>query len=243
MKLHSGIGASLRSLAHLLVPRSCVVCGRVMVEGEHLVCTACRWHMPLTGMWEEPENPLREKLYGMFMAEQACALFYYQKKSGYDHLIHKFKYSGKASLAYALGKWLGEEMKRSGLYDDIDLILPVPLHPFRKIRRGYNQSEYLARGIARTLKKPVSTSNLIRKVHNPSQTRHSSLDRWDNVEGIFGLRRPEELQHRHVLLVDDVLTTGATLDSCARTIREKAGECRISVATLAVSAKDIHTSF
>ena len=239
MKLPSGIRSWLQSLGHLFIPRSCVVCGRVLVEGEHLVCTACRWHMPLTGSWNEPENPIREKLYGMFMAERASALFYYQKRSGYDHLVHKFKYNGKAALAYALGRWLGEELKRSGLYGDIDIVVPVPLHPFRRIRRGYNQSEQLARGIARVLKKPLSTANLVRTVHNPSQTRQSSADRWDNVAGIFALRRPEKLKNKHILLVDDVLTTGATLDSCAQAIREGVGECRISVAALAVSAKDI----
>lgn len=239
MKFDWGIRSSLRSLGHLFLPRACVVCGRVLVDGEHLVCTACRWHMPLTNTWNDPENPIREKLYGMFMAEQACALFYYQKKSGYDNLVHKFKYSGKAALASALGQWLGKEMHNSGLYDDVELILPVPLHLYRKFSRGYNQSEFLARGIGRSLKKPVCTSNLIRKVYNTSQTRHSSTDRWENVAGIFALRHPEELTGRHILLVDDVLTTGATLDSCAQTIREQAGECRLSVATLAVSSKDI----
>jgi ComF family protein len=211
----------------------------VLVEGEYLLCTSCRWNMPLTGSWESRDNPIREKLHELFLAEQACALFHYQKKSGYDLLIHRFKYSGKAALSYALGRWLGEEMKRAGLYADVDLIVPVPLHPLRKLKRGYNQSEQVARGIGRALGKPVSTANLVRNVHNRSQTKHDGADRWGNVAGIFGVRRPEAFSEQHLLLVDDVLTTGATLDSCAGVIREAAGECRISVAALAVSSKDI----
>jgi ComF family protein len=229
----------LQSLSHLFIPRECAVCGRVLVEGEYLFCTACRWNMPLTNTWNASDNPIREKLHTLFMAEQASALFYYQKRSGYDNLVHRFKYSGKASLAYALGRWFGRELRQSGLYGDVDLIVPVPLHPLRRMKRGYNQSECVARGIGKSLGKPVTTSNLIRKVHNRSQTRHDSADRWENVAGIFAVRDPEAFRGKHILLVDDVLTTGATLDSCAETIRTTAGACRISVTALAASPKDI----
>jgi ComF family protein len=236
------LASSVRSLLHLFVPRGCAVCGRIMVEGEYLVCTACRWNMPLTNTCADPANPIRERLHALFMAEQACSLFYYQKGSGYDQLIHRFKYQGKAALSEALGRWLGEEMKRSGLYNDVDVILPVPLHPLRRIKRGYNQSEAIARGIGRVLKKPVRTGHLTRKVHNPSQTHRQSADRWENVAGIFGLRAPHRLAGKHLLLVDDVLTTGATLESCAETIRHVLPNCRISAVTLAASSKDIFGS-
>lgn len=231
--------SSIRSLGHLFVPRGCVVCRRILVEGEYLVCTACRWNMPLTNTCGDAHNPIREKLHAMFMAEQACSLFYYQKGSGYDNLIHRFKYQGKSALSFALGKWLGEELKRSGLYGEIDIILPVPLHPLRLVKRGYNQSEALARGIGSVLKKKVDAGQLVRKVHNPSQTHRDSTDRWENVAGIFGVRRPERLAGKHILLVDDVLTTGATLESCADTLRQAVPGCRISAVTLAVSSKDI----
>ena len=230
-----------RSLWHLFVPRSCAVCGRVLVEGEHLVCTACRWEMPLTDTCADPHNHIREKLHAMFMAEQACSMFFYRKGSGYDRLIHRFKYQGKAALSTALGRWFGEELRRSGLYGDVDLILPVPLHPLRRIKRGYNQSEALARGIGSALKKKVCTGHLVRRVHNPSQTHRDSADRWENVVGIFGVRHPEHLAGKHLLLVDDVLTTGATLESCADTLRKALPDCRLSVVTLAVSPKEFGT--
>ena len=165
-------------------------------------------------------------------------MFFYRKGSGYEQLIHRFKYQGKAALSTALGHWFGEELRRSGLYGDIDLILPVPLHPLRRIKRGYNQSEALARGIGAVLHKKVSAGHLVRRVHNPSQTHRDSTDRWENVAGIFGIRRPERLHGKHLLLVDDVLTTGATLESCADTIRKAVPECRLSAVTLSVSPRD-----
>lgn len=238
MTIRSEARSLLHSLAHLFVPRGCIVCSRILLEGEHLVCTECRWEMPMTHTWNERHNPIREKLHSLFMAEQGCALFYYQKKSGYDDLIHRFKYGGKASLSLALGRWFGEELKHSGWYEEIDIILPVPLHPFRKIKRGYNQSEYIARGIGKSLDKKVRTNNLIRKRHNRSQTHHRSTERWDNVAGIFGVRKPGNLSGKHILLVDDVLTTGATLESCAEALRTEVQDIRISAVTLAASPKD-----
>ncbi len=227
-----------RSLWHLFVPRACAVCGRILVDGEYLVCTACRWEMPLTGMCADPNNPIREKLHAMFMAEQGCAMFFYRKGSGYDQLIHRFKYQGKAALSTAMGRWFGEELRHSGLYSEVDLILPVPLHPLRLVKRGYNQSEALARGIGRALKKKVRTGCLVRRTHHVSQTHRNSADRWENVAGIFGIRRPERLAGKHILLVDDVMTTGATLESCADTLRRAVPDCRISAVTLAVSPKE-----
>ncbi|MCD8186082.1 MAG: ComF family protein [Rikenellaceae bacterium] len=238
MRVRKNIRTHLLSLFHLFIPQLCVVCGWLLVEGEQFICTACRWHMPLTYTWTKPENPIRGKMYALFMAEQACALFFYEKHTGYADLVHRFKYNGKPALAHALGTWLGQEMKLSGYYDDIDLILPVPLHPLRRLKRGYNQSEHLSRGIARALGKPVSTGNLVRTVHNRSQTLHDSTDRWENVSGIFVLRDPKKVENKHILLVDDVLTTGATLDSCAEAIRAKTNLCRISVAVLTASARD-----
>lgn len=239
MNLGSSLLSPLRALLHLFVPRCCAVCGGTLVEGEHLLCTACRWGMPLTGSAGDPENPVRQKMHALIGAEQAASLFYYQKRSGYDAMIYRFKYHGQAALSYALGRWLGSELKRSGLYDDVEAIVPVPLHPLRLIRRGYNQSELLARGIGSVLGVPVRAGALVRKVHNRSQTHRPGTDRWENVEGIFAVRAPRRLAGRHLLLVDDVLTTGATLSACAEAIRACAAGCRLSVATLAVSPKDI----
>ena len=137
--------------------------------------------------------------------------------------------------AYNLGLWFGAELKDSGLYDDIDLILPVPLHPMKILSRGYNQSTYLAEGIAKQLGKPVDNRSVRRLRNNPAQARKKSHDRWLNTEELFGVRYPERLRAKHILVVDDVLTTGATISSCIAAIKEAAPDCRISVATLSVS--------
>lgn len=239
MRLLLAVKESLLSFVHLFIPRYCAVCGKILADGEHLVCTSCRWNMPLTYSWKEEDNPVWRKLNGIIPVYRAASFYYYQKRSGYDQLIYDLKYRGHSSLCYVMGKWFGEELKRSGYYDDIDLIVPVPLHPFRLMTRGYNQSEYFARGISAVLNVPVSRNNLVRKAYNRSQTHHSRLERWRNVEGIFDLRFPARFTSRHLLLVDDVLTTGATIESCVAAIRAKVGECRISVATLATSSKDV----
>lgn len=238
MKISSGWKRWGSSLVHLFIPQCCAVCGKVMVDGEHLLCTSCRWNMPLTYYWNETDNPVWQKLNGIMGIYRASSLFYYRKQSGYDTMIYRFKYKGSGSLSLTLGRWFGEELKRSGHYTDIDLVLPVPLHPLRLLKRGYNQSELLARGIGRSLGVRVSTRHLKRTIHNRSQTHHNPKERWENVKGIFSVRSADRLTGKHILLVDDVLTTGATLESCVEAIRSEVGECRISVVTIATASKD-----
>ena len=135
---------------------------------------------------------------------------------------------------------MGDALHESGLYDSVDAVVPVPLHSMRRLRRGYNQAEYPAEGIACGLGKPLCTGNVVRSRHNRSQASTRVRDeRWDNVKNIFSVRHPEALDGRHILLVDDVLTTGATLISCAETILHACPSCRISVSTLAVSAHEL----
>ena len=228
-----------KDLFRLFVPPCCPVCGRVLEEGERFLCTACRWEMPLTGWWKTQENPMQERLSDFFPVCRASAFFYYQKGSGYDRLIHRFKYEGKASLSRAFGEWFGEELRRSEYYADVDLIVPVPLHPYRFLKRGYNQAEIFAFGLGKKLKAKVCRGNLVRKTHNPTQTRRGEKERWENVDGIFAVRNPDRFRNRHLLLVDDVITTGATLVSCAETLLSRVENCRISAVTLAVSSRHV----
>lgn len=194
--------------------------------------------MPVTGYSGLKENPAWEKI-KIAGVENASAMFFYNKGSGYDEIIHTFKYKGRSSAAYQLGKWFGQDLKESFLYSDIDLVVPVPLHPLRLISRGYNQSAYISRGIAKILGCRLSTSNLVRVKYNRSQTEYSKKERWVNVEGIFNIINPSIFENKHILLVDDVLTTGATLEECIETIKKKVDNCRISVAVLAVTPHDI----
>ena len=199
------------------------------------------WEIPLTGFWQSRENPVFVKLRDLWpmpqhQLGQASAFFFFVHQSSFRDVIHRFKYRGGWGLAYSMGVWFGAELAKSGLYDDVEVIVPVPLHPRRLLKRGYNQAEYLARGIARSLGKPVVTGAVVRSRYNKSQTTRDRQGRWDNVRGIFTLRRPSLLANRHILLVDDVLTTGATLISCSEAILSASPpSTKISTVTLATT--------
>lgn len=229
---------TVRGVGRLLFPVRCPVCGGKMPPGSRVVCTRCRYAVPLTGFCYATYNPLWERLSALVPVEQASAFLYFIPGSGWRELIHRFKYDGAWCLARDMGVWYGHCLADSGLYDTVDRIVPVPLHWRKRLRRGYNQAEYLAEGIARALRAEVDRHSVRRIRNNPAQALHRHAERWDNVEGIFAVRCPERLAGHHLLLVDDVLTTGATLLSCAETILRAAPDCRLSVAVLAVPQRE-----
>ncbi len=192
----------------------------------------------MTNFAEQPENPMKERLSALVPIEQASALFYFIADSDWRRTVHDFKYYGRWSHARNLGVWFGHILRNSGNYDNIDVIVPVPLHPRKHLKRGYNQSDFIADGIASVLGVKVAHRALIRRVNNESQTRHSRNERWGNVEGIFEVRKARKLSGLHVLLVDDVFTTGATIASCCDAILAACHDVKISVATLSVSQKE-----
>lgn len=224
----------------LFYPERCAACGHSLPEGARLLCPHCRWDMPLTGYAAQHDNPVARKFWGLLPLEQASSMLFFTPGSGYRSMIHDLKYRGQWLSAYRLGRWLGAGLRESPLYGGIDAVVPVPLHWRRLLRRGYNQSEYLARGIAAATGWDAECRSVVRRRYNRSQTRtREREERWENVRDIFAVRRPERLQDRHLLLVDDMLTTGATIVSCAGAILEAVPSCRISVATLAVSAREL----
>lgn len=229
----------LSDLRALLFPPVCPVCGKAMDEGARTVCTACRAAIPLTRFWEEFDNPMTQRLWGLVPVVHASALFFFVSSGGWRKLIHGFKYHGAWRVAREMGRWYGSYLADSGLYSDVDVVVPVPLHFRKRLKRGYNQSEYLAEGIAAELGVPVDRRSVLRCRNNPSQALSRKSDRWGNVEGVFGVRRPERLAGRHILLVDDVFTTGATVVACAETILQHAAGSRISIAALAVSKHEL----
>ncbi len=233
------IRSDLDALLRLFFPDVCPACSSPKEEGAGVVCTACRWEIPLTGYGTQVDNPVARKFWGHLPVAQAGSFLFFSESGRFRNLIHGFKYRGGWRLALQMGEWYGAAMAAGGLYDDVDVVMAVPLHLRRRLSRGYNQSEYLAEGIARALHKPVDFGTLRRRVNNPSQTHASVTERWENVEGIFSVRHPESLDGKHILLVDDVLTTGATLISCAEAILAVAPDARISIATLAVSKKSL----
>lgn len=224
------------ALLRLVYPAVCPVCGEALVSGERAICVRCRWDMPLTDYWMEENNYacelLRESVPGL---HHASALFFFRHESRYRDMIHTLKYSGRRDIATALGEMYGRELRESSLYDDATVLVPVPLHWTKRIRRGYNQAEEICRGMSRSMGIPMDFSSLrrVRRTRTQALNRDHG-QRMRNVKGAFRLVRPGKLGGQHIILVDDVLTTGATITACADAILCLLPQARISVATLAV---------
>lgn len=221
-------------LTELLFPRLCVVCGDKLIEQEQWICLHCLHHIPRTNFHLEPENPVAQLFYGRVTIEHATAFFYFSKGSKYQSLLHNLKYKGMKELGTEIGKQFGIDLLKSESFASVDVICPVPLHPLKEKKRGYNQSWWIASGIAQQMQKQLSDDNLKRITATETQTRKARFERWQNVEGIFELADPQAFSGKHILLVDDVVTTGSTLEACAQAIISKT-DARVSIATLATA--------
>ena len=236
MSIFYDIATALHDVASLVMPRTCLACGRVLMEGESGLCLACRYNIPLTGFDKRENSPIKRLFENVIPVEEATAMYWFVKGTEWQSLIHNFKYYGRWYFAQKMGEWLGEELCDSGRFEGVDLIVPIPLHPRRRLMRGYNQSEQLALGVGRKMGVECDFRSVCRVHYNDSQTSKYHYERWGNVNDIFAVRRAERLRGKHILLIDDVLTTGATISSCASAIVKACeGDVRISVATLAVS--------
>lgn len=233
----SMLGNTIASLRTLIFGHRCLICGESISDESLSICNRCRLDIPLTNYITQENNPVKERFDGLVAVERASAMYFYVSSSRWQELIHRFKYSGKWQLAYAMGRWYGALLKESGLYDDVDVIVPVPLHPLKILKRGYNQSRYIADGMAKQMSVNVDARSVRRVRNNPSQASRSASDRWENVEALFGVRSVEALRGKHILLVDDVLTTGATITSCIKAIQDTVSDCKISVAALSTTIR------
>jgi ComF family protein len=222
------------SFFNILFPRSCVVCGGGLVKGEEFICTMCNSRMPRTNYHLQADNEVEQRFWGKVEIERATSYFFYTKGSDYRHILFNLKYHGYKELGEVMGRYIARELLDSDFFQGIDLIIPVPLHPQKKKVRGYNQSEWIALGLSRASGIPMDLSSLIRVVDNNTQTRKSVFDRWENVKDVFQVSSPENLEGKHILLVDDVLTTGATLLSCA-SVLTASSHIKVSIVTLAVA--------
>ena len=228
----------LSDIASLFAPPVCPVCGRLLFDGERTFCVHCMAEMPLTGYAAKADNPLFRRFWGIVPIERASALIYYVKGSGWQRAVHDFKYRSAWRIAKDCGALMADDLLESNLFYDIDIAVPVPLHPTKLLRRGYNQSAYLAEGLAEVYECALSTRNLVRVSNHANQAQRSYLERWQNVSGIFKVRHPEEFEGKHLLLIDDVFTTGATIMACAEAILKACPTARISVATFAAARND-----
>lgn len=221
-------------LTELIFPNLCVTCGDKLIEQEQWICLHCLHHIPRTNFHLEPENPVAQLFYGRVRIEHATAFFHFSKGSKYQSLLHNLKYKGMKELGAEIGKQFGIDLLQSESFDSVDVICPVPLHPLKEKKRGYNQSWWIASGIAQQMQKQLSDDNLKRITATETQTRKARFERWQNVEGIFELTDPEAFSGKHILLIDDVVTTGSTLEACAQAIISKT-DAKVSIATLATA--------
>lgn len=215
----------------LLFPRICHACGRHLLRNENLICTACYVSIPRTGFHLANDNPVARLFWGRCVVERAAAFSYYTRGSRIRRLIHRLKYSGFSELGYELGRIYGSSLKDSTFLRGIDLIVPVPLHPARERMRGFNQSLLIARGLSDSAGIALETTALVRAAVSSTQTRRSRYDRWTNVEGIFRVTCETAIEGKHLLLVDDVITTGSTIEACVNELRKSKGT-RVSVVAL-----------
>lgn len=223
----------LGSLFALFFPRYCAVCGTTITRTETLLCTRCDLHMPRTNYHLQPDNNLEKHLWGRLTPERATAWFFYSKGSPYTNLLHQLKYEDQREMGRLMGRRLATEILASGFFTGIDLLIPVPLHPKRMRQRGYNQSEWIARGIADITGIAIDNALLVRQVNTETQTRKTRFGRSVSMEGVFAPAPHYTCQATHVLLIDDVITTGATIIACAEALL-KANSVKVSV--LAVGA-------
>lgn len=213
-------------------PRLCVVCGQRLAPTERSLCSVCLFHLPRTDFHQKPlDNPMAQLFWGLAPIEKAAALFYYHPHSETAQLVYRLKYNNRPDIGEDMGRVMACELQATEFFSDIDVLLPVPLASKRLRQRGYNQSEQLAKGISDITHLPIVTKALRRKHFQQSQTTLNRWQRQENVEDTFWLKDGSQLQDKHVLLIDDICTTGATLISCANTLKDIEG-IRISVLTL-----------
>ncbi len=227
----------LHDFSHLFFPHTCAGCGSDLLENDQTVCLRCQANLPETGFFALPGNPIEKIFYGRLEVKLAGAGYYFTKSSVLQRLIHQLKYNGNQEVGRQLGQWLGIQLKNSGRFSEIDALIPLPLFPDKEKKRGYNQAAVLSEGIADILNIPVLKNIVLRKRYTDTQTKKGRSERWVNVEGSFEISDRSQLKSKKLLLVDDVITTGATMEACGHAIKQ-IEQTELSIATLAWASND-----
>ena len=222
-----------QNLINLFFPKVCLSCNLILLDNEMYVCTNCRHDLPVTNYHIEDSDRVKKIFYGRVKLEKATALLRFQKKGIVQQLMHNLKYKGHQEIGTFLGAWLGDELKNNNDYKDIDLVIPVPLHKRKLRKRGYNQVTLFSKEIAKSLNIEYLDSVLIKVNDIASQVNKSRLARWNSNNEIFAVQNVNLIDNKHVLLVDDIVTTGATIEACTSQLL-KAKNVKISIATMAI---------
>ncbi len=209
-----------------------MACSNALLAGEQHICINCLITLPKTHFHVDDDNPVARSFWGRAPVKSAAAYYYFKKGTGVQNLLHNLKYKGQKDMGVSLGLAYGAELKQSANFNSVAVIIPVPLHKKKLRQRGYNQSEYFAKGLAQGMGAVLDTASLIKSVHTQSQTKKSRIERVKNVEDVFTVTNTKQLAGKHVLLVDDVITTGATIEACALKLAE-VDNITISVVSIA----------
>ena len=221
---------------HLFYPHVCAGCGSDLLRANNFLCLKCIHELPHTNFASFAGNPIEKYFWGRLPLMAAHSEFFFTKDSLIQHLVHQLKYRNNKKIGFYLGELTGKTLKKSSRFDHIDALIPIPLFADKEQQRGYNQAALICHGMASVMNLPVITGNIIRQKITESQTRKHRAERWENVQGSFKATDQSALAGKHILLVDDVVTTGATLEACGKVILQ-AGKVNLSIATLAHAAK------
>jgi ComF family protein len=222
------------NLINLLFPKVCCGCKGILLQHENVICTVCRHEIPLTEFYRNPENEAVKKFYGRIPVEHASAFMYFHKKGIVQEMIHSLKYRGHEEIGTVIGKWYGEDLKEIAFDAKFDAIIPVPLHKKRLRQRGFNQVTAFGKALSEKLEVDYDSSLLVRHVYSETQSKKNMVQRAYENENIFDVAFTEKHYNKHFLLIDDVLTTGATLESCGKAILRIPG-AKLSIVTMAMT--------
>ncbi|MCF6297230.1 MAG: ComF family protein [Flavobacteriaceae bacterium] len=233
-RFNAKIKIAMINLFGLFYPKKCLTCAKVLLNYEEILCFSCRVDLPITNFTKIKENKTEKTFYGRVPVIAATSLLYFSKRGKVQKLIHQLKYKNQQQVGQFLGDWLGEEIIESKRFENIDCIIPVPLHPKRLKKRGYNQVITFGESLSKKLKIPLVENKLIRISKSYTQTFKNRFDRWKSVEEIFELSDSKIFENKHILLIDDVITTGATLEACCVQFMQ-AKNIKISIATMTIT--------
>jgi ComF family protein len=220
------------ALGSLFFPHLCAGCGNNNIGSDEAICHHCLAHFPVTNFASQPHNPVEKLFWGQLKVTAASSAFYFNRSSGIQHALHELKYKNNKKTGHILGSLLGYSLLEGNRFSNINAIVPLPLYPDKERQRGYNQATIIAEGIQEILNIPLITDAVSRNRHTPSQTRKNRIERWENVDGVFTLKKSTALQGKKILLTDDVVTTGASLEACGE-ILWQAGIDSLYISTLA----------